>query len=152
MANIEYGTGDINSTEKGSGARANTGKVSFSILPMHLLAGAARVLMGGLVKYAPWNWSKGMQWSTCVDCLLRHLFKWWFCGEDIDPESGEHHLDHVICNALFLRHYQMTYKDGDDRPPAFADFASEFDWFNSAFDKDAYLERNPHLKPEETDG
>jgi hypothetical protein len=114
--------GDLNSDERGTCARFNGGKTMFSLVPMHLLYGAARVFMHGMQKYAPWNWAKGGKWSTAFDCLIRHLFKWWFCREELDKESGQHHLDHAICNLLFLRHYRDTYKDGDDRPPASAAF------------------------------
>lgn len=138
----EVSVGDLNSNAKGSGARKNGGKVSFSIVPLHLLAGCARVLMGGLIKYAPWNWAKGMDWSVCFDCTCRHLFRWWYLREDLDPESGEHHLDHVLCNVLFLRHYAVSYKEGDDRPPSFIDFAEGTDLFSILFDAEAYCERN----------
>lgn len=137
--------GDVNSEERGSGARDNKGKVSFSIVPLHLLAGVARVLMGGQLKYAKWNWTKGMAWSVCYDCLMRHLFKWWFLGEARDDESGELHIDHAICNLLFLRHYYSTYKAGDDRPnngvTRFSD--NKFD-FNLQFNEEEYLERMPY--------
>ena len=108
--------GDLSSDKPGTCARKNSGKVSFSLVPFHLLAGTARVLMKGSVKYAPWNWAKGGKWSTPMDCLLRHLLRWWFMGEEKDQESGEHHLDHVMCNLLFLIHYRLTHKEGDDRP------------------------------------
>lgn len=134
--------GDLNSTAKGSGARKNGGKASFSQVPMQLLAGVARVLMGGQVKYAAWNWAKGMPWSVCFDCTIRHLFKWWYLGEELDKESGEHHLDHALCNLLFLRHYTLSFKAGDDRPPSYVDFAQGMDFFSQAFDADAYCERN----------
>lgn len=137
-----YSVGDLNSTEKGSGARKSSGKVNWSMAPMHLLAGMTRVLMSGTIKYNPWNWAKGMPWSECFSCTIRHLFKWWFLGEELDEETGEHHLDHVLCNVMFLRHYVMTYKDGDDRPPPYADFAGEFDWFNTCFDAEAFKARN----------
>ncbi len=141
-----YAEGDINSTKRGSGARANRGKVSLSLVPLHLFAGAARVFMGGKLKYKEWNWAKGMQWGTCFDCLLRHLFKWWFCREEDDQESGEHHLDHAIANLLMLRHYHIAYKAGDDRPPEFTGFADALEDFNTCFDETEYLERNPEIK------
>jgi len=146
MSKDFYAEGDINSSAKGTGARANAGKVSFSLIPFHILGGVARVFMGGKLKYAEWNWAKGMKWSVCFDCVFRHLLKWWYCGEDIDPESGEHHLDHVICNLLMLRHYSNIYKEGDDRP---ADFTSFGDWMNdinTRFDEQAFLDRNPEIK------
>lgn len=116
--------GDLHSTAKGTGARKNAGKVKLSLVPLHLLGGAARVMEYGAEKYAPYNWAKGMDWSECMDCLLRHLFKWWYCREQNDPETGEHHLDHAMCNLLFLLHYQRTFTEGDNRPPEFADFTS----------------------------
>lgn len=140
---MSYETGDINSNAKGSGARANGGKVSLSLLPFHLMAGMARVLMAGTLKYKAWNWTKGMKWSVCMDCLLRHLFKWWYTGEECDPETGEHHLDHVLSNVLFLKHYLKAYPEGDDRPPFETDFALWLDDVNTPFDKAAYLARNP---------
>jgi len=147
MSKLEFVTGDVNSTERGSGARANKGKVSFSLIPWHVLAGTARVFMGGKLKYASWNWAKGMEWSTCVDCLLRHFIKWWFLREDIDTESGEHHLDHMLCNLMMLRHYVVAYKEGDDRPGGdLTGFPDSMDDFTKPFDMDDFLERNPEIK------
>jgi hypothetical protein len=142
-----YAEGDINSSARGTGARANSGKVSLSLVPLHLLGGVARVFMGGVLKYAAWNWAKGMAWSTSMDCLLRHLFKWWYLGEDIDPDSGEHHLDHVLANALFLRHGVDTYLAGDDRPPTdVAHFDESLHTMFKCFDEEAFLERNPDIR------
>ena len=142
----EVATGDVNSVEKGSGARRNSGKVSFSLMPFHLLAGCARVFMGGKLKYAPWNWAKSMAWSICFDCMLRHLFAWWYCGENIDPESGEHHLDHCLANLFMLRHYVDNYKEGDDRPPSFTMFDKSLDDFKKKFDEAAFKERTNYGK------
>lgn len=141
-----YAEGDVNSTKKGSGARANRGKISLALVPLHVLAGTARVFMGGKLKYAEWNWAKGMKWSTAMDCLLRHLLKWWFLGEEIDPESGEHHLDHAFANLMMLRHYLTAYKQGDDRPPEIAGFREAFEDFCKCFDEEAYLDRNPDIR------
>jgi len=139
--------GDVNSLAKGSGARRNAGKIALSLVPFHLLAGCCRVFMGGKIKYAEWNWAKGMAWSSCFDCALRHLFKWWYCGEDIDPESGEHHLDHVFCNLFMLRHYVDNHPDGDDRPPAYVEFAKSMDDFSRKFDEDDFKKRTGYATP-----
>jgi hypothetical protein len=143
----EVAQGDVNSTKRGSGARRNGGKLSLALIPFHLLAGCCRVFMGGKLKYAEWNWAKGMPWSTCFDCAMRHLIKWWYCGEDIDPESGEHHLDHILCNIFMLVHYKDTYPEGDDRPPAFAMFAESLDNFNKKFDMDDFKKRTGYVEP-----
>jgi hypothetical protein len=136
--------GDLNSLEKGSAARANGGKVDFSLVPWHLFAGMARVLMAGTHKYASWNWTKGMQWSACVGCIVRHFVKWWYLGQDCDPETGEHHLDYILCNVVFLRHYELTYPEGDDRPPAYTGFRGTrvMEWFSKLFDAAGFKERN----------
>lgn len=144
---MSFVVGDVNSSAKGSGARANKGKTSFSLVPLHLLAGTARVFMAGKLKYAEWNWAKGMPWSTCVDCLIRHFLKWWFLGEDIDDESGEHHLDHMLCNLFMLKHYSMAFKEGDDRPNSdLTHFTDGWEDFNKLFDEVAYLRRNPAIR------
>lgn len=137
----DFAQGDINSDAKGSGARRNLGKVAFHMIPFHLLAGCARVLMGGKIKYKAWNWTSGMAWSSCFDCTLRHLFKWWYLGEDIDPESGEHHLDHALANLFMLRHYIIAFKEGDDRPPEWTMFNESWTDFNKKFDEDDFIER-----------
>ena len=142
----EVTVGDLNSDAKGTGARKNGGKVMYSLIPMHLLAGVARVLMGGIQKYKSWNWAKGMPWSVCFDCTIRHLNKWWYMREENDEESGQHHIDHAICNLLFIRHYILTYKEGDDRPPSSNEFAKAMDFFNEQFNLDDYLKRNETYK------
>jgi len=108
--------GDVNSTEKGSGARYNSGKADLSLIPLATLQDEARVWEYGKKKYAAWNWAKGMPWSVPYACALRHLAAWQ-SGEDIDSESGLPHLAHVMCNLRMLTLYSKTYLEGDDRPP-----------------------------------
>lgn len=110
------GIGDVNSKEKGSGARYNTGKADLSLIPLVTLEEEAMVWEYGKAKYAAWNWAKGMNWSVPYACALRHLSAWQR-GEEIDPESGQSHLAHVMCNIRMLMLYSKTYKEGDDRPP-----------------------------------
>jgi hypothetical protein len=109
------GVGDVNSNEKGSGARYNQGKVDYSLIPISTLEDEARVWMYGEGKYKRFNWMKGMQWSIPLACALRHLAAWQD-GEDIDPESGQPHLAHAMCNLRMLTLYSRTYPEGDDRP------------------------------------
>lgn len=107
--------GDVNSQEKGSGARFNDGKVDFSLLPLCTLEDEVRVWMHGEKKYARWNWAKGMPWSVPFACALRHLAAWQR-GEDIDPESQLPHLAHAMCNLRMLTLYAQSFPEGDDRP------------------------------------
>lgn len=112
---ISQGIGDVNSTEKGSGARFNASKPDFSLIPLHTLEDEARVWEHGKKKYAAWNWAKGMPWSVPFACIQRHLAAWQR-GEDLDPESGLPHMAHVACNVRMLSLYAKVYPEGDDRP------------------------------------
>jgi hypothetical protein len=114
--------GDVNSEAKGTGARFNSGKPALDMIPLHLLEGAARVFQKATTRpvnpYPKWNWAKGMPWSVPIGCLKRHLAA-IERGENRDPDSGELHIDHVMCNVLMLTHYYTAFPEGDDRCPHF---------------------------------
>ena len=106
--------GDITSDERGTGARFNSGKPSFDLIPLAALEDCAKVFDYGRRKYADWNWAKGMAWSVPLGCILRHLAAWQR-GEDTDAESGLPHLGHIMCNLVMLSTYDRTFREGDDR-------------------------------------
>jgi hypothetical protein len=99
----------------GGGQRLDTGKAPVHLVAPSLYTAVARVMGFGATKYAPWNWSRGMAWSKPYSCCLRHLFAWW-CGEDIDAESGQPHLALAAANIMMLIEYRETFQKGDDRP------------------------------------
>lgn len=74
---------------------------------------AARVFEYGTKKYAAWNWAKGMKWSIPIGCAFRHMVA-IALGEESDPESGELHWGHVMCNLIMLQHFMRYYPEGDD--------------------------------------
>lgn len=74
------------------------------------------VLEFGATKYHAWNWAKGMPWSVCIGCILRHAEQ-IIEGCQADPESGVHPMGHIGANLMFLRWYVEHYRAGDDRPP-----------------------------------
>ncbi len=79
----------------------------------------ARVLdYGRKGKYKEWNWAKGMPWSVCFGCALRHAHA-IVQGELTDMDSGFSHAGHYGCNLVFLAHYMQHYREGDDRPLIF---------------------------------
>lgn len=100
--------------EKTGGLRYNKGKSRVDLLSPLAMMGTAAVLEFGSKKYAEGNWQKGISWRATIGCLLRHTFK-FMMGEDIDPESGLPHVDHIACNAMFLQEYFRTRKSFDDR-------------------------------------
>lgn len=89
------------------GTKDSMGKLQYSLIPPEALAGVARVLTKGAVKYAPDNWKKVPNAEKeYTDALFRHLEK-MRAGEMRDPESGELHSDHMATNALFLSWFQQ---------------------------------------------
>ena len=87
---------------------------ALSLFALETLEGACQVLAYGREKYAAWNWAKGANHSVPFDSMMRHLIAWQN-GEEIDPESGLGHLDHAMCNMMFLIYYSLHYPELDDR-------------------------------------
>lgn len=107
--------GDVNSDKKGSGARYNSGKPDFSLIPLCTMADEARVWEYGAKKYSRNNWMKGMLWSIPFACLMRHMSAWQ-AGENLDPETGISHIAHAMCNLRMLTLFAQNYPEGDNRP------------------------------------
>lgn len=66
--------------------------------------GEARVLFAGANKYGRRNFvnpDTEMHWSTYLGSMRRHLNA-LHRGEDIDPDTGEHHLAHIRANTAVL--------------------------------------------------
>jgi hypothetical protein len=84
------------------------------LLDPDALEGLAKVLTFGAKKYAAHNWKGGINYSRVLAALLRHCFA-IMRGEDIDPESGLPHVDHLGCCWMFLSFYMKNRKDLDDR-------------------------------------
>lgn len=94
--------------------RFNEGKLRWSLVDFKSLEGMVRVLEFGAHKYDDHNWKKGLKTTEVFESLMRHLLA-WHDGEDYDLESGLHHIDHVLCNAMFLKHMLMNKPEFDDR-------------------------------------
>jgi len=91
-------------------------KVPMSGLPAPVLMECGLVKLHGDLKYGAYNWRHaGVRSSVYFDAALRHLNAWWE-GEDIDPDSGEHHIAHAITGLAVLRDSQMFGNCTDDRP------------------------------------
>ena len=99
--------------EKG-GIKHDGDKTQWHLLPHEAVEGAVRVLMHGAKKYSAFNWAKGMPYTRVLDATQRHLNA-IYQGEDKDPESGLDHVDHAICELVFLKYYMIHGVGEDDR-------------------------------------
>ena len=96
-----------------SAKRFNQGKTQWSLVDFPSLEGAVRVLEIGKEKYGAFNWKKGLYTTKISESLMRHLFA-YLDGEDID-EDGLRHIDHIICNSMFLSYMDNKKPEFDDR-------------------------------------
>lgn len=70
----------------------------------------------GARKYGPYNWrDASVRFSVYYDAMWRHMTQWWE-GEDIDTDSGLHHITKLLSCASVLRDAQLHNKVVDDRP------------------------------------
>lgn len=109
--------GGIN-MEKDSNPKAVFGdaKVGLSSVPMGPLYGVAMAMMEGGLKYGKHNYrALGCKHSTYFDAAIGHLVT-WHEGEDIDEESGLHHLLKAAASIFVMYDSILMKNDQDDRP------------------------------------
>jgi hypothetical protein len=99
---------------KSLGIKHDQGKPPMDLIPSFPLFCIAEVLNYGAVKYSEHNWRKGMPWTRPYAAAQRHLLA-WNDGEDLDPETGLNHIDHALCELMFLRQFIKDFPDMDTR-------------------------------------
>ena len=85
------------------GSRDNSSKLDWSLVDFDALEPLVKVLAFGEKKYSRDNWKLGGKLFTSLsimNSLLRHAFA-IVKGETHDPESGELHIGHIMCNCMF---------------------------------------------------
>ncbi len=99
-----------------TGAKFDEGKNRLDLIPPAATEGIGLVLTFGAKKYAPYNWTNGINYSKIIGAIKRHLLA-IEKGENFDAESGLLHIDHIACNAAFLQTFQRheKYLKFDDR-------------------------------------
>ena len=96
--------------------RVGIRKAPMSGLPAPVLMECGLVKLHGDLKYGAYNWrDAGVRASVYYDAVWRHLTA-WYEGEDLDPDSGEHHIAHAMTGLAVLRDSQMFGNCVDDRP------------------------------------
>jgi len=101
------------SDPKGEAGKA---KSQLQLLPPSFNRETAKALACGSKKYGPWNWrTDKVELMTYLGAMRRHIDA-MMSGEDLDPESGAHHLGHVAAGCAIVidaaEHGQLI----DNRP------------------------------------
>lgn len=93
------------------------GKPPTRFVPLPVLYEVGLALLEGACKYGGHNWRVvGVRASVYQDACKRHLDAWWE-GEDIDQDSGVHHISKAIAGLMVIRDSMMRDNHTDDRPP-----------------------------------
>ena len=96
----------VNRRGMSAGLKFDQGKVQWDLVPMGVIAGVARVLTFGAIKYKKDSW-KSVDPTRYYSAMMRHL-------ESIskvevnDPESKENHMFHFLTNAVFLTYFVVV--------------------------------------------
>lgn len=95
-------------------------KAFFTTLPVRVVAEVGLAMLEGAVKYGRSNYRvAGVRASVYVDAVGRHLGAFWE-GQDVDPDSGIHHVSKAIAGLMVLRDSMIAGNWVDDRPPRIA--------------------------------
>lgn len=89
------------------GVKHDSGKPRWDLAPMKEFEECVKVLTFGAEKYEDNGW-KNVSPERYVAAMLRHITQ-YMSGENLDSESGLHHLAHVQCNAVFLLWFYNFY-------------------------------------------
>lgn len=86
-----------------SGEKYDAGKPPWDVVPFEVLDELVKILNVGVKKYGKpsgWQHVEDME-NRYFAALMRHLSA-YRQGEHTDPESGELHISHALCNVVFL--------------------------------------------------
>lgn len=91
-------------------------KVPLHCIPCGPLMELGLAMMEGGRKYGTHNYREmGVRASVYYDAAMRHLMDWWE-GEDIDPDSGIHHVIKAMACLIVVRDSMLMGNYEDDRP------------------------------------
>lgn len=105
---------EIFSTNEVTGGQKATKLARFDLIPPGPLVALAEHYGKGSEKYADRNWELGYEWGKSFAAMMRHAWLFWN-GEDIDPETGSHHLTAVAWHAFAMQEWTRTHPEMDDR-------------------------------------
>lgn len=87
-----------------TGRKADDGKLDLTMVAPSLVEHAARVLCFGAEKYDRRNYLRLPDGPHRIYQALRRHLHAFERGEDLDPETGLHHLAHAAGNLAMILH------------------------------------------------
>lgn len=100
---------DLAKNKAPDGRKFDGDKLRYDLIPPYAQEAMVQVLTFGAQKYAPDNWQLVPEAKRRYFAALeRHLWAWKM-GEQVDPESGIHHLAHAMCCLAFLYEHDVKY-------------------------------------------
>lgn len=98
------------------GLKYDNGKQPDHLMPPLCKTMMVNALHYGCKKYFENSWRAGFKVSRMYDACCHHIDAFFHERQDIDAESGVHHLDLALFNVVMMR-YSLGLSDKDDRPP-----------------------------------
>lgn len=87
--------------EEVEAVKNDSGKLRMDLIAPEMLTSIAEVLTMGAEKYGDRNWELGLDADRLYAACMRHLVL-WRSGQDLDDESGLHHVKHALVNLGML--------------------------------------------------
>lgn len=113
-------------------------KRPFSTVSAAVIGEIGVAMMEGGRKYGRHNYRvMGVLASVYYDATIRHLTAWWDYGQNIDPDSGLHHVTKAIASLCVIRDAMINDRFNDDRPPKVSEEHLEYlqNRVNEVFEK-----------------
>jgi hypothetical protein len=104
----------VQKMNQGVALRFNEGKPQLSLIDLRSLEPMARVMEFGAGKYERNNWMKGRPVTDLLDCLMRHIAAFQR-KEDVDPESKQPVIGHILANAMLISQTLQEHPELDNR-------------------------------------
>jgi hypothetical protein len=100
--------------EDNKGRKDDQEKPALAYIPKAALEAEGKAFSYGARKYASWNYRNGIAVTRTLSAALRHIFQ-FLSGEDIDSESGVHHLGCARANIAMALDTLANHPEFDDR-------------------------------------
>lgn len=123
-------------------------KADIASVPIEVLVELGLAMKEGANKYGAFNWrTSEVRASVYLGALWRHAFvQWWALREEIDRESGVHHLTKAISTLTVIRDAIIQGEFIDDRPMSSLDASAVESWNRQAAEL-----RSKHETPSPSD-